>query len=86
MRAFLALPIIAAAVLSTPPAVADEDCRGPVSRWQAIQTARSVGLVRVEEIECDDGRWEIEGTDRRGREIEVEVSARTGRILEIDRD
>lgn len=64
----------------------DDDCRGGISRAQAVAIARSVGVVRVEEVECDDDEWEVEGRDASGREIEVEISARTGRIREIDRD
>jgi uncharacterized membrane protein YkoI len=51
-----------------------------------VRIARTTGLVRVEEVDCDDSKWEVEGRDARGREIEVEVSARTGRILDVDRD
>jgi uncharacterized membrane protein YkoI len=64
----------------------DDDCRGGISRAQAVAIARAAGVVRVEEVECDDDEWEVEGRDIRGRKIEVEISARTGRIREIDRD
>lgn len=68
------------------PARADDDCRGPVSRAQAIDIARSVGMVQVREVDCDDDEWEVEGRDARGREMEVEISSRTGRVLEIEYD
>ncbi len=65
---------------------ADDECRGGISRAQAIAIARSVGLVRVTEVECDDDEWEVEGRDARGRKMEVEIDARTGRIKEIEYD
>lgn len=76
-------------LLSSLPAAADDDgaCRrGPITAERAVQIARSVGLARVEEVECDDGKWEIEGRHADGREMEVDVSARDGRILDIDYD
>jgi uncharacterized membrane protein YkoI len=78
---------LAWAVLAAPPARADDDdCRGPVGRSQAVAIAATVGLVRVEEVDCDDAKWEVEGWDAFGRAMEVEVSARTGRILEVEYD
>ncbi len=73
--------------LATAPALADERCdRGPVRAEQAIEIARGVGVALVKELECDDGRWEVEGRDQRGREIEVEIDPRTGRVLKVERD
>ena len=78
---------LALSTAAPPPARADDDgCHAGIGRQQAIAIARSVGLVRVEEVECDDDEWEVEGWDARGREIEVEIDARTGRIKEVDRD
>lgn len=74
----------AAVALAGGPALADDWC-GPVTAEQAVAIARSVGLVRVTEVECDDGEWEVEGHDASGREIEVEIDSRTGRIKEVDR-
>ncbi|PWS35993.1 hypothetical protein DFH01_17455 [Falsiroseomonas bella] len=65
----------------------DDDCRGGgISRAQAIQIARSLGMVRVQEVECDDDEWEVEGRDPAGREMEVEIDRRTGRVIEVERD
>jgi hypothetical protein len=41
-------------------------------------------MVEVEEVERDDGGWEIEGRDRRGRNVEVTVN-RDGRVTNVDR-
>lgn len=68
-------------------AFAGERCdRGPVRAGQAIEIARGVGVVLVKELECDDGRWEVEGRDAGGREIEVKIDPRTGRVLRVERD
>ena len=83
---FPAVAVILAGLAAAPtPARADDDCRG-ISRAEAIAVARTVGLVRVTEVECDDDEWEVEGRDGSGREMEVEISARTGRIKEVDYD
>jgi uncharacterized membrane protein YkoI len=82
-------PLAIAAVLafSATDAVADDDCRGmPVSAGQAVAIAATVGLVRVEEVDCDDGEWEVEGWNAAGREMEVEIDARTGQIIEVEYD
>jgi uncharacterized membrane protein YkoI len=83
LAAVLVLPLL----LPTGPAHADDDdCRGPITAGRAVDIARTVGVIRVEEVECDDGTWEIEGRDIRGREMEVEIDPRTGRILDVDTD
>ena len=55
-----------------------------------IETVRAMafdrGIIRLEEIELDDGIWEVEGEDEFGQEIEMEVDARSGRILKMKRD
>jgi uncharacterized membrane protein YkoI len=78
-----------AGLLATAPAtaMADRSCAGgAVSMPQAIEIAQGAGLVRVEEVECDDGLWEVEGWTAAGREIEVEIDPRSGRIVKVDRD
>jgi hypothetical protein len=44
------------------------------------------GIVRLKEVELDDGVWEVEGKDATGHEIEMKVDARTGRIIKMERD
>ena len=84
-RRALLFSLAGAGAVATGRARANDRC-GPVSAEQAIAIARSVGLVRVTEVECDDGEWEVEGYDARGREIEVEIDSRTGRITDVERD
>ena len=90
MRHLLARGILLAALAASAtalplPALADR-CAGPVSAEQAIGIARAAGVARVEKLECDDGLWEVEGRDATGREIEVEIDPRTGRIVKVERD
>ncbi len=63
----------------------DRPQRGAVSREQAMEIARGYGIVRFEEVERDDGGWEIEGTDRRGREVEITIN-RQGRVTSVQRE
>jgi hypothetical protein len=44
------------------------------------------GIVTIEEIELDDGIWEVEGTDASGHEIEMKVDAASGAIVRLKRD
>ena len=58
-----------------------------INHVQAIAIARSHGLVTLREIDLeDDDEWKVEGRTAEGREIEVELSARDGKVREIDRD
>lgn len=50
------------------------------------EVLRRAGMVRVIEVERDDGRIEVEGYDAQGRELEIKMDARGQRILSIDRD
>jgi uncharacterized membrane protein YkoI len=59
---------------------------GPVNIDEVRAMAFDRGIVRLKEIELDDGIWEVEGRDANGREIEMEVEARTGRIIKLRRD
>ena len=79
----------ALAGLAAPAAMADDDDNAryfQVPQQTAIDIAASAGLYELEEIEADDGAWEIEGHTIDGCEIELEVNGRTGRIesREID--
>jgi uncharacterized membrane protein YkoI len=69
-------------VLSTPVSAAYID----------IETVRAMafdrGIVKLEEIELKrrKGIWKVEGEDAYGEDIEMEVDARTGRIIKMKRD
>ncbi len=44
------------------------------------------GIVKIEEVELDDGIWEVEGKDASGHEIEMKVEAESGQIIKLERD
>jgi hypothetical protein len=58
---------------------------GPVSIDDVRAMAFDKGIVKIEEVELDDGMWEVEGYDANGREIEMKVDA-SGNIVKLERD
>ena len=57
---------------------------GPaISLDQARRIAADHGVVRIHEIELDDGLWEIEGRDAAGAEIELDLRASDGSVVKI---
>jgi uncharacterized membrane protein YkoI len=59
---------------------------GPISIDEVRDMAFDKGIVKIKEVELDDGLWEVEGYDAQGYEIEMEVDAATGRIVKLKRD
>lgn len=55
----------------------------PVPNANAL---KRVGLVKIKEVERDDGYIEVEGYNARGEEVEVRMDARGQRVLSVDRD
>jgi hypothetical protein len=53
---------------------------------QVRQMAFEKGIVKIEEVELDDGLWEVEGYDDSGHEIEMKVEAATGTIVKLSRN
>ena len=47
---------------------------------------KRVGMVRVTEVERDDGYLEIEGYDANGYELDIRMDARGQRVLSVHRD
>jgi hypothetical protein len=66
------------------PVLAEDRKPSSISEAQAIRIARGYGMVRVHEVERDDGGWEVEGRDHRGRRLEVTIN-REGRVTEVKR-
>lgn len=93
MTASLALLMIAA---PAPLALADDDDGArrtsgserayTLTRADAVGIARAEGMTRVKEVERDDGKWELEGCTRDGREIEIDIHDASGAILELEVD
>lgn len=63
----------------------DRRTRGtmPVPDAEALKRA---GMVRVVEVERDDGRLEVEGYDASGRALDIDMDAKGRRVLKVDRD
>jgi uncharacterized membrane protein YkoI len=59
---------------------------GPVSIEDVRAMAFEKGIVKIDEVELDDGVWEVEGYDANGKEIEMKVEAATGNITKLERD
>ncbi len=88
MRMSLTIGAAAAAIAVTATAAVAQDWRygGPgIGQYEAVAIARANGVVRIHDVEREDGGWEVEGRDRRGRDIEIEIDNR-GRVTEIERD
>ena len=58
----------------------------PISIDDVRVMAFGKGIVKIEEVELDDGIWEVEGTDASGHEIEMKVDAASGAIVKLKRD
>jgi uncharacterized membrane protein YkoI len=79
----LALALYAPLAISPAPAQTGAPA---ISMDQARRIATENGVVRIEEIELDDGTWEIEGRDAAGAEIELDLRASDGMVIKIERD
>lgn len=81
-------PITLAALVLLPAsaALAGDDCHAPRDAWQpreaAIAAAAGLGW-RVDDIEADDGCWEIEGLDSEGHRIKAKFDPATLELIEL---
>jgi hypothetical protein len=58
---------------------------GPnITARQAARIASSHGAARIYDIDFRRGVWEVKGSTWRGARIELEISARTGRVIDVD--
>ncbi|MDE5446225.1 hypothetical protein GWG65_33485 [Bradyrhizobium sp. CSA207] len=81
----LILPAIVAAVLgSAAPAMA-YDTGDQISMRAALDVATDIGVMTVSHTEFLGDEWQIEGRDRAGRWMKVDVDARTGEVRNVDR-
>jgi hypothetical protein len=58
---------------------------GPLPLQAAVDIANGLGLVSVSNTNKWGNEWQIEGYDVAGSYMEVDVDARTGAILNVDR-
>ena len=92
------LPIVALGLMTAPalaqqPASSATTGSAPAAAAAAqltIEDARRIatenGMTTFKELKLDDGRWEAEGRDSAGRELEIDIPARTGAVLKIEYD
>ena len=77
------------ALAGTGTAMADDDCRVPMDRWQppaAVQRMAESRGWKVERIRIDDGCYQIRGTDENGRRIRVKVDPASLAIVKMKRE
>jgi Peptidase propeptide and YPEB domain len=84
MRKVLSAIVVASFIALAAPALADSGSGGSVQR--AVATARTFEMIGFNQIQFYDGKWEIEGRDPRGKSMRMDVDARTGSVLKLDRD
>ncbi|MDP3410655.1 PepSY domain-containing protein [Bosea sp. (in: a-proteobacteria)] len=82
LSTLMALP---ASLTQAQPA-SDRPASPAISMDDARRIANDNGMVRVEQIELDDGKWEIEGRDAVGAEIEIDLRATDGMVIKMERD
>jgi hypothetical protein len=58
---------------------------GPLPLQAAVDIANGIGLVSVSNTNKWGNEWQIEGYDVTGSYMEVDVDARTGAIVNVDR-
>ncbi|MDH4981533.1 PepSY domain-containing protein [Hyphomicrobium sp. D-2] len=90
MQKYIILPLFAAAVAIVTPALAVDNAAAtsqagvPRAEWlspdQVGEKLRAAGY-KVQQIETDDGVYEVELVDQHGTRIEAHVHPKTGEIL-----
>lgn len=58
----------------------------PISMDQARRIAQDNGMMRIDEIELDDGVWEVEGRDSASAKIEINLRATDGAVIKVERE
>ncbi len=77
------------AILAAGTARADDDCFVPMANWQPREAVSKLAAEKgwtVRRIKIDDGCYEIEGADARGRRLEVKVHPATLQVIEIQHE
>ena len=84
MRKLILPAIVAIGLGSAAPAMA-YDTGDQISMQVALDVATDIGVMTVSQTEFLGDEWQIEGRDRAGRWMEVDVDARTGEVRNVDR-
>lgn len=60
----------------------------PGAQWMSIEevirTVQAAGYRDVEEVERDDGRYEVKASDAEGRRVELKLDPVSGEILKTE--
>jgi hypothetical protein len=75
------------APLGASSAMAGDDCSVPMANWQPRDAVEGMAKAQgwtVRRIKVDDGCYEIDGRDAKGRAIEVTVDPATLAIIDIE--
>ena len=65
----------------------DDDCFGPREQWQPLEAVMKLAEDNgwtIRAFKVDDGCYEIEGRDRDGRKIEVELDPGTLAVIKME--
>lgn len=85
MLKFTTAALVAATLALAAPALAQNAVDSEMSMQQALFVARNIGVIGIKQVEFYDGKWQVEGRDPTGQNIEVEVDAATGTVVNVDR-
>jgi len=82
------LPLaLVAALAGTGAALADDDCRRPMSDWQPREAAAAhvagLGIIAYR-LGIDDGCYEVRGRDGDGNRVELTLDPATLALLELE--
>ena len=84
-RGLLALSLGLAAL----PALADDDCKAPMDRWQSREAVRQMATQQgwqIQRLKIDDGCYEIRGKDTQGRSFKAKIDPETLKILKMKQE
>ncbi|SFJ31128.1 PepSY domain-containing protein [Bradyrhizobium sp. Gha] len=79
------LPAVVAIGLGTAAPAMAYDTGDQISMQAALDVATDIGVMTISHTEFAGDEWQIEGRDRTGRWMEVDVDARTGDVRNVDR-
>jgi hypothetical protein len=87
MRTPVTTAVLLLAVLAASPAVLAQPLvyAPAISAGEAQAIAADNGLMFVQKLELDEGKWKIKGRDATGRYMEIKIDRLSGAILELNR-
>jgi hypothetical protein len=78
-------PVVAALAIGAATPARAFDSGSQISMEAALDVATNLGIVTVSNTKFLGDEWEVEGRDRLGRWMQVDVDARTGEVRNVDR-